>query len=45
VRKFSDLSLAARKYVRFIEDFLGVKVRFISVGEKREAIFKKAGKE
>ncbi|MCK4912944.1 MAG: adenylosuccinate synthase, partial [Candidatus Omnitrophica bacterium] len=41
VRKFSDLSLAARKYVSFIEDFLGVKVTFISVGERREAIFKK----
>jgi len=41
VRKFSDLSSAAREYVRFIEDFLGVKAAFISVGERREAIFKK----
>jgi len=41
VRKFSDLSPEARKYVRFIEDFLGVKAAFISVGERREAIFKK----
>lgn len=41
VRKFSHLPLAARKYVRFIEDFLGVKVTFISVGERREAIFQK----
>lgn len=41
VRKFSHLPLTAKKYVRFIEDFLGVRVAFISVGEKREAIFKK----
>jgi len=40
-RRFSSLPLAARNYVRFIEDFLGVKVTFISVGERREAIFKK----
>ena len=41
VKRFSDLPLAARNYVRFIEDFLGVGVTFISVGERREAIFKK----
>ncbi len=41
VRKFSSLPLTARNYVRFIEDFLGVGVTFISVGERREAIFKK----
>jgi len=41
VRKFSNLPLTARKYIWFIEDFLGVKVTFISVGERREAIFKK----
>ena len=41
VRKFSNLPLAARNYVRFIEDFLGVRVTFISVGERREAIFQK----
>lgn len=40
-RRFSNLPLAARNYVRFIEDFLGVGVTFISVGERREAIFKK----
>jgi len=40
-RRFSNLPLAARNYVRFIEGFLGVKVTFISVGERREAIFKK----
>ena len=41
VRKFSNLPLTARNYVRFIEDFLGVRVTFISVGERREAIFQK----
>ena len=41
VRRFSNLPFAARNYVRFIERFLEVKVTFISVGERREAIFKK----
>ncbi len=40
-RRFSNLPLAARNYVRFIENSLGVKVTFISVGERREAIFEK----
>jgi adenylosuccinate synthase len=41
VRKFSNLPKAAREYVNFIENFLGTRAGFISVGEKREAIFKK----
>jgi len=41
VRKFSHLPKEAQKYVNFIEEFLGVKVKFISVGEEREAIFEK----
>jgi adenylosuccinate synthase len=41
VRKFAHLPKAARDYVNFIEGFLGVKAKFISVGEKREAILKK----
>jgi len=41
VRKFSHLPKEAKKYIYFIENFLGVKARFISVGEKREAILKK----
>ena len=41
VRRFSNLPLTARNYVRFIENFLGVRVTFISVGERREAIFQK----
>lgn len=41
VRQFSDLPKPARQYVNFIEDFLGVKAKFISVGEKREAVLRK----
>ncbi|MDD5071106.1 MAG: adenylosuccinate synthase [Candidatus Omnitrophica bacterium] len=40
-RKFSDLPKNARSYVEFIESFLGVKAKFISVGEKRESVLKK----
>lgn len=40
-RKFSDLPPGAKKYIRFIEKFLEARVTFISVGERREAIFKK----
>ncbi len=41
VRKFSKLPPAARTYIKFIENFLRVKVKFISVGESRTAILKK----
>ncbi len=41
VRKFLDLPKPARDYIHFIEKFLGVKAKFISVGEKREAILRK----
>jgi len=41
VRSFRHLPPRAREYVEFIESFLEVKVKFISVGERREAIFKK----
>lgn len=40
VRKFTALSRRAREYILFIEKFLGVRVQFISVGEKRKAIFR-----
>ncbi|MBN3039875.1 MAG: adenylosuccinate synthetase, partial [Candidatus Omnitrophica bacterium] len=43
-RRFIDLPKQAQDYVIFIEKFLGVKVSFISVGKKREAIFKKTTK-
>jgi len=41
VRKFSQLPIEACRYVEFIEKFLGVKAKYISVGEKREAILRK----
>ncbi len=41
VRKFSDLPKEARDYIDFIENFLEVKVKLISVGEKRDAILSK----
>jgi adenylosuccinate synthase len=40
-RKFRDLPKTARDYINFIERFLGVGVKFISVGERRNAILKK----
>jgi len=41
IRKFSQLPKQAQDYVKFMEDFLGVKAKFISVGEKREAILRR----
>ncbi len=41
IRNFKNLPKEARTYINFIENFLGVKVSFVSVGEKREAILKK----
>jgi adenylosuccinate synthase len=41
VRKFSSLPQEAKEYIKFIERFLNLKVKYISVGEKRKAIFKK----
>ncbi|MBU2251228.1 MAG: adenylosuccinate synthase, partial [Candidatus Omnitrophica bacterium] len=41
IRIFKDLPKPAKIYINFIEDFLGAKITFVSVGEKREAILKK----
>jgi len=41
IRSFAKLPKQARAYINFIEKFLGVKVTFVSVGEKREAILRK----
>ncbi|MFH1519032.1 MAG: adenylosuccinate synthase [Candidatus Omnitrophota bacterium] len=41
VHKFSKLPPAAKNYIKFIENFLGVKAKFISVGESRTAMLKK----
>jgi len=40
-RNFSDLPKQARSYIDFIERFLDVRVSFISVGKKRQAIISK----
>lgn len=36
LRKFSDLPKNARAYVSFIEKFIGVPIKFVSVGPRRE---------
>jgi len=41
IRSFKKLPKEARSYINFIEKFLGVKITFVSVGEKREAILRK----
>ncbi len=40
-RSFNDLAKNAQDYIKFIENYLGVGVQFVSVGEKREAILKR----
>jgi adenylosuccinate synthase len=40
-RKFADLPQAAQRYVRFIEEFVGVPVRWVSVGPERQQIIRK----
>lgn len=41
IREFSQLPEEAKEYIDYIEKFLKVKVKFVSVGEKREAILSK----
>ncbi len=41
VRRFSDLPDAARRYVLYLEDKIGVPTEYISVGPGREQTFKK----
>ncbi|MFH1505014.1 MAG: adenylosuccinate synthase [Candidatus Omnitrophota bacterium] len=41
VRNFMDLPQEAKDYVSFIEEWTEAKAEFISVGRKREAIFKR----
>jgi adenylosuccinate synthase len=41
IRKYQDLPRKTKEYIEFIEDYLGVKVSYISVGEVREAIIRK----
>jgi adenylosuccinate synthase len=35
-RKFADLPVAAQKYVRYLEDAVGCKIRYVSVGADRD---------
>jgi len=37
-RTFAELPENARKYIKFIEDFLNVPVKYIGVGKSRDAI-------
>ena len=37
-RTFDSLPENAKKYIKFIEDYLGVPVKYIGVGKEREAI-------
>jgi adenylosuccinate synthase len=37
-KKIADLPKAARDYIKFIEKFLGVKVKWVGVGVEREAM-------
>ena len=39
-RKYSDLPKAAKAYIKFIEDYTGVKVSMVSVGPERDQILK-----
>jgi len=41
IRSFSQLPKEAKTYIKFIENYLGIGIKIISVGEKREAILKK----
>ncbi len=41
IRDFACLPAAAKQYIRIIEDFIHTKIRFVSVGEVREAVIKK----
>ena len=41
IRRFTDLPANARKYIQTIEKFVGVPVKWISVGPEREAVIKR----
>lgn len=38
IRKFDDLPKQAQEYVRYIENFVGVPIKWIGVGQERDAI-------
>ncbi|KAL5116813.1 Adenylosuccinate synthase [Pleosporales sp. CAS-2024a] len=42
-KAYMDLPLAARKYIEYIENFIGVKVKWIGVGPAREDMITRSG--
>jgi adenylosuccinate synthase len=38
IRKYNKLPLAARRYIERLEELLGVPIKYISVGSKRDEI-------
>ncbi|OAK95279.1 Adenylosuccinate synthetase [Phaeosphaeriaceae sp. SRC1lsM3a] len=42
-KSYMDLPLAARKYIEFIENFVGVKVKWIGVGPARDHMITRSG--
>ncbi|RBQ78283.1 hypothetical protein FVER14953_21514 [Fusarium verticillioides] len=41
-KSFEELPKEARAYVEFIEEFVGVKIKYIGTGPDREAMIKRA---
>lgn len=41
LRKYSQLPLYAKKYIEKVEELLGIKITYVSVGQNRRAIIKK----
>lgn len=40
ISNFKDLPKEAKEYIKFIEEFIGVKIKFISTGSKRNETIK-----
>ena len=41
IRNFFDLPKAAQNYINKIEELIGVKIKYISVGPKRDQLMKR----
>ena len=44
IAQYNKLPVNAKKYIEKIEKFIGTKVSYVSVGERRCAMIKKKGK-
>ena len=44
ITSYDALPINCKKYIKFIEDFLGVPIEWIGVGPERESMLKKEGK-